>query len=129
MTQAGQRMLRRGPVLLGQEHPAPSTLTHACSCLPVHTLHTATGRNPDPEIAVSPLEAECLWLAVLPRPGEEAGRGRLQQSITAQGACACICVPVHTYPPTCTHICTNSYMCTWDGEGQASDATSLAPEG
>lgn len=27
-----------------------------------------TGRNPGPEIAVSPLEAECLPLAALPRP-------------------------------------------------------------
>lgn len=125
---------RGGPVPLGVgAPPPPGTLMHTCSRTREHTLHAAAGRNPGPEIAVSPLEAQCLSLAAVPWPGKEAGRGRLQRPRTAQGGR----VHLHTHTHLCTHTPSrahahtgaDSHRCMGMGRGGLQMPLARPPEG
>ena len=91
----------------GGPRASPSLeLTHTHT----HThRRAATGRNPGPEIAMPPSEAQsllCLGLGRRPVGGRSCSNPGLHKA----SGCA------HTLPPTPAHICTNSHMHTgWEG--------------
>ena len=87
--------------------PFPGTLSLSLSLTHTHThTHThrcaATGRNPGPEIAMPPSEAESLLCLGPGRP--TGGRSCSNPGLHKASERA------HTLPPTPAHICTNSHM-------------------